>query len=90
MSRNAASSAVRKPAPATEAQKQGKARAAKLAAADATPVASHVHDLQDLIARRLDAPPADKWSARATVGFVLLVCGGFWAGAFFVARLLLH
>ena len=90
MTRNAASSAVRKAAPATEAPKSGKARAAKLAAADATPVASHVHDLQELIARRLETPANDKWSARMTVGFVLMVCGGFWAGAFFVARLLIH
>ncbi len=104
MSRNAASSAVRKPprakppaasakalspeAPSLEAPSP-EAWAARLAPDDATPVASHVHDLQDLLARRLEAPTDGKWSGRATVGFVLVVCGGFWAGAVFAAKLLL-
>jgi hypothetical protein len=90
MSRNAASSAVRKPLPAKGPAASAKARAARLAPDDAMPVASHVHDLQELLARRLDAPAEGKWSGRATVGFVLLVCGGFWAGVFLAAKMLLH
>ena len=54
------------------------------------PVASHVHALQDMLARRLDAQADGKWSARATVGFVLVVCGGVWACAFFAARMFLR
>jgi hypothetical protein len=90
MSRNAASAAIRKPLPAKDPAVAGKARAARLASDDAKPVASGAHDLQDLLARRLEAPTVGKWSGRATVGFVLVVCGGFWAGVFLLGRLLLH
>ena len=47
-------------------------------------------DLQDLLARRLDSPAPAKWPPHATVGFVLVVCGAFWAGLFIVVRLLIH
>jgi len=62
----------------------------QLVSSEAIPVASHVHDLQDLLARRLDAPAPAKWSARATVGFVMLVCGALWAGVFLAIGLLIH
>jgi hypothetical protein len=63
---------------------------AALASDEAPPVASGVHDLQDLLARRLDESAPAKWSMRATLGFVTLVCGGFWAGVFIAVRLMLH
>jgi len=54
--------------------------AARLASDDSAPVASHVHDLHNLLAQRLEDSAPDKWSPRATAGFMVVVCGGFWAG----------
>jgi len=53
---------------------------ARLACDDSAPVASHVHDLHNLLAQRLEDSAPDKWSARASASFVVIVCGGFWAG----------
>jgi len=88
MTRNAASPAFNKSAPAADGGASAHAAIAVLASDEAFPVASGVHDLQDLLARRLDEAAPAKWSMRATLGFVVLVCGGFWAGVFLAVRLL--
>ena len=88
MSRNVASVAA-KALPERHSVGPKHRSSAKLADDAAFPVASTVHDLQDLLARSLETPAGRKWSGRATVGFVLLVCGGFWAGVYLVARLLM-
>ena len=88
MTRNLAAAARSEPLPEMASAARETSVAPKLASADSAPVASHVHDLQDLIARQLDAPASANWSPRATIGFVALVCGGFWAAFFLGARLL--
>lgn len=88
MSRNAASAAARKALRERPSAAPERTTPVKLADDGAAPVASAVHDLQGLLALSLEAPDR-KWPARATVGFVLLVCGGFWAGVFLAVRMLL-
>jgi hypothetical protein len=94
MTRKAASVAIEKPPiatrAATEAATSSRAAIAALASDLAVPVPSGAHDLQDLLIRRLDEAPPIKWSMRATIGFVILTCGGFWAGVFLAVRLLIH
>jgi len=90
MTRNAASAAAKKPSPSRKTADQSCAKPAQLANEEAAPVASHVHVLQDLLAQRLlDAAPGAKWSARASIAFVVLICGGFWLSVFVIVRLLL-
>ncbi|MGH3426516.1 MAG: hypothetical protein ACRDQZ_02905, partial [Mycobacteriales bacterium] len=44
-----------------------------------------------VLAARPDDPPRDgKWSARATLAFVLGSCGAFWCLAFYLAALALR
>jgi len=92
MTRNVASAARKTPpavAPAAPERATAPKLAPKLATEEAAPVASHVHDLQDLLVRRLEAAPRAGWSPRATAGFVILVCGGFWVGVFLAVKMLL-
>jgi len=89
MTRNAASNAFEKAAPALDSVPSARVPIATLAPGDALPVASGVHELQDLIAQRLDESAPAKWSTRATLGLVVLVCGGFWVGVFLAVRLIL-
>ena len=93
MIRSAASAPVVAPSttPLTAEDPGAPARAAiaALASGLAAPVASGAHDLQDLLARRLDEAPRAKWSMRATLTFVVLVCGGFWAGVFLAVWMLI-
>ena len=89
MSRHVASSAVIRPRSANRPSRSAKVATARLAADDAMPVASGAQALQDLLARRLEGSAEAKWSARATVGLVLLVCGGFWGAVLLVARMVL-
>jgi hypothetical protein len=52
---------------------------------------SNVRELQELVeARLLDfEPDVGKWPPAATIGFVLVTCGGFWAAVgLIVAHLL--
>jgi hypothetical protein len=52
---------------------------------------SNVRELQELVeARLLDfEPDVGKWPPAATIAFVLVTCGGFWAGVgLIVAQLL--
>jgi hypothetical protein len=90
MTRNAASTAIKKRAPATRPAPRPAEAIAKLASDEAVPVASHVHDLQDLLAQRLEPPPSPQWSTRATLSFVVVVCGGFWLGVFLTVRFMLR
>ena len=63
---------------------------ARLATNETAPVASHVHDLQLLLTQRLEGAPAATWSPRATLGFIVLVCGGFWLGVALAIHLLVR
>jgi hypothetical protein len=90
MTRNAAQAAFEKTFPAPGAISPVRPPIATLAPDDAPPVASGVHDLQDLLVQRLDEAAPLKWSTRASLGFVVLVCGGFWVGVFLAARLMLR
>jgi hypothetical protein len=90
MTRKAAQAAFEKTLPASGAAPPARPQVATLAADDALPVASAVHELQDLLAQRLDGAAPARWSARAMLGFVVLVCGGFWAGVFLAVRLMLR
>jgi len=90
MTRKAAQAAFEKHSPAPGPMPAARAPVAALASDEALPVASGVHELQDLLAQRLDASASAQWSTRATLGFVVLVCGGFWVGVFLAARLMLR
>ena len=90
MTRKMAAAARKGPAPTVEPVIRDAPPGPQLASSEAVPVASHVHDLQDLLARRLDRPEAAKWPARATISFVVVVCATFWVGLFVVVRLLIH
>jgi len=90
MTRKTAAAALKRPQSATEPSPQKDASGPKIASSEASPVASGAHELQDLLARRLDSPAPAKWPPHAGVGFVLVVCGAFWAGLFIVVRLLIH
>lgn len=54
------------------------------AVGDEAPVPSKAHELQDLVAAQfandLDVPVEGRWHPAATLGFVVVTCGGFWAG----------
>jgi len=90
MTRNAASVAAKTPSPSRKAADQSRPKLAQLVNEEAAPVASHVHVLQGMLAQRLsDASSGTKWSARASVSFVLLFCGAFWVSALIIVRLLL-
>jgi hypothetical protein len=90
MTRNAASTATEKRLAAPDIVRTAPSPIAALASEEAIPVPSGVHDLQSLLAERLDATAPVKWSTRATLGFVALVCGGFWAGVYLTVRILLR
>lgn len=90
MTRNTASTALKKPSPVRDVASPPSEAIARLASDAAVPVASHVHDLQDLLAHRLEQTAPARWSMRATLGFVALTCGGFWIGVFLAVRLLLR
>lgn len=50
---------------------------------------SPARSLQKMLASDLDVRPVKRrWSQRATLGFIVLTCGSFWALVFAVLRLL--
>ena len=88
MTRKTAAVAPKRSAPAFEPAISGSSVGPQLASDEAAPVPSHVHQLQDHLARRLDTPAPAKWSARASIGLVLLTCGAFWVAAFLAMQML--
>ena len=56
---------------------------------DATPVGSPAVHLQQFLEAELAAPPVRKWPPAATLAFIVLTCGGFWAAVVVAALKLL-
>jgi hypothetical protein len=55
----------------------------------ATPVGSPAVHLQQFLEAELAAPPVRKWPPAATLAFIVLTCGGFWAAVVVAALKLL-
>lgn len=61
-------------------RKRTKRGAARLAKGNEPAVESPARVLQQDLSGAWNAPPrGDRWSARKTVGFIVLTCGLFWA-----------
>jgi len=89
MTRNGASAAHTQ-SPIEKTQTPARPSATRLASEETAPVASGVHDLQARLARSLEDARAAKWSPGATLGFIILVCGGFWVGVALAVHILLR
>jgi hypothetical protein len=76
-------------APAPKAGAPKRSRSPRFATADETPVGSQANELQRLVESRFadEFDPLDrqKWHPAATLGFVFVTCGGFWAAVALVA-----
>jgi hypothetical protein len=69
------------------------ARSLAAASGSEPPVASRAQQLQTMLEARLSQdfePPGEgKWPPAATLGFIIVTCGGFWAAVIFAASRLL-